>query len=552
MLTRPFAAVLAAVGVVLVLLGVASATLWRADDVLTATATSRTPLLVTDPGVLELGGDPVTVRVTAPDDAPVVLAVGRDTDVLGWVGTDPWTRVTGLSSWDALATSAGGEGAAAGVASSTAAEPSAGTDAAAPAPAPDPSGSDLWVTQVSGTGSAELVWPRPDEGRWLLLAATTGSGDPTLSLSWPRVVTTPWLWPLVTAGALLVLVALAVWVRAGRRARGDAWVPVTTGAVPVATDPHGVATVPSRRALRAAEQAARDASRRGPRTGAVPTVSGAVPTVSGAVPTVSGATPVGAVPQQPGDDAARATSTPSAPGTVPEPVVASAPDGAAVDATGVDAPRVHGDGVLGRAPGGRPSADPEDLAELRRPGGSEGDGPTGGATSAADVPAAAPAPTTDRRPSLVERLRSALGRAQPTAAGTDGTGAAPGAGTRAPGDVTPSGPGVAPGEDVPVVPPRWSGPTPGAGRPGGWVPEVTEAQDPAPGTDGPAPADAATADAEPAGPTPPGAAPLEPGAAAATRGDAWRRAWGLGEGARQEGPPAVADRPAEDERGESR
>ena len=44
--------------------------------------------LVTDPGVLEPGGDPVDGHGARPDNGPVVLAVGRDTDVEGWVGTD--------------------------------------------------------------------------------------------------------------------------------------------------------------------------------------------------------------------------------------------------------------------------------------------------------------------------------------------------------------------------------------------------------------------------------------------------------------------------------
>ncbi|NKY41718.1 hypothetical protein HGA02_20030, partial [Cellulomonas septica] len=103
MLKRLTIALLGVVGLVVIGLGIASATAWRADDVLVATTSGDARTLVTDPGVLELGGDPVTVTVEAADDAPVVLAVGRDTDVDGWVGTDAHDRVTGLDGWHELA-----------------------------------------------------------------------------------------------------------------------------------------------------------------------------------------------------------------------------------------------------------------------------------------------------------------------------------------------------------------------------------------------------------------------------------------------------------------
>ena len=104
MLKRLIVAVVGFVGVVVIALGVASATLWRADDVLVADLRADEQLVVTDPGVLELAGPEVTVRAEA--DGPVVLAIGRDTDVTGWVGDDPHQRVTGLSGWHELAADA--------------------------------------------------------------------------------------------------------------------------------------------------------------------------------------------------------------------------------------------------------------------------------------------------------------------------------------------------------------------------------------------------------------------------------------------------------------
>src|SRR5690554_3607641 len=103
-------------GAVLVLLGlvaagtaVASATLWRpADHILAeALASGATTMIVTDPGVLELGDETVAVRATAPAGARVVAVVGRESDVRAWVGQDAYTRVTGLADAATLATTAG-------------------------------------------------------------------------------------------------------------------------------------------------------------------------------------------------------------------------------------------------------------------------------------------------------------------------------------------------------------------------------------------------------------------------------------------------------------
>ncbi|WP_046527809.1 hypothetical protein [Cellulomonas sp. FA1] len=101
MLKRLVIAFVGLVGAVVIALGVASATLWRADDVLVADLRADAPIVVTEPGVLELAASEVTVRVEA--DGPVVLAVGRDTDVDGWVGDDAHQRVTGLAGWHELA-----------------------------------------------------------------------------------------------------------------------------------------------------------------------------------------------------------------------------------------------------------------------------------------------------------------------------------------------------------------------------------------------------------------------------------------------------------------
>lgn len=264
MLKRLIYAVVGVVGLALIGLAIASATVWRADDVLRASATADQAIVVTDPGVLQMAGDPVTVTATVPDGGRVVLAIGRDTDVDGWVGTDAHQRVSGLASWHALALATAGVPTSTSTGESTTpspdeaatASPSARSDEATEATAavPDAEASDMWVAQAEGEGSAELTW-QAQPGRWSLLAvgsAADGSAaPPTLELAWPRTVTTPYLVPGSVVGALLALLALLQLGRDVRRShRGPAeWTPVLTEPVPVLTST-GAQPALTRRQLR--------------------------------------------------------------------------------------------------------------------------------------------------------------------------------------------------------------------------------------------------------------------------------------------------------------
>ena len=257
MIERALATLLCLMGAVAITLGIASATAWRADDVLVASAAAArgTTMVVTDPGVLDMAAD--TVTVSADADSRVVIALGRTEDVDAWVDGDAHTRVTGLAEWHVLATNgveaeptptptatpAPTDGPAAtadgaGDAADGTAATGPGVGDAAETPAPDPSGSDLWVAQVSADRHVELEWSAR-EGRWSVLVAAVGedAGPPSVSLAWPQTVTTPWLWPAVVVGGLMLMGGLAWWARillAGRRrTRGSAGRPPAAVAPPV-------------------------------------------------------------------------------------------------------------------------------------------------------------------------------------------------------------------------------------------------------------------------------------------------------------------------------
>ena len=533
---RVITAAAGVVGLVVIGLGVASATVWRADDVLTATTTASSHVVVTDPGVLELGGDPATVRVTAADGAEVVVVVGRDTDVDGWVGSDRYTRVTGLSAWDALATTPGqpdpsaaptdaptpapsgsasaapsatpapsgsasaaptaAASAAATQAASAAATPAASatptpqeTAAAAEAPAAptqaSPAGNDNWVAQAMGDGSAELVWPA-QPGRWSLLAVSRGTAEPTLSISWPRVVTTPWLWPCVVVGGLITLAAGLLLLRDVASRRQVAWEPVLTDSVPVVPD----GTPLTRRQLREAQQAAQA---RRPATGALPRVTGPQQTV--AAPHEEGRHAAAGVPasgpsaQRPGETARSDETRSSAAAHAASP--SGAPSGTHAAPSGTRPGAAPAD-PIGTRPGAAPAA------------AGTGLGPSwaaGGPTPSSSAPAGPAAPTAPGGPSAAASGWSSSERpAAPAGWSPERPSAAtPGA----PASATPSRRALrgssAPTSAVPVVPDTLAG----AGTSGsGDRPTTARRVAPQGGTSQPATSQPGTAQPSPTLPAP--------------------------------------------------
>lgn len=187
---RVLVALLAVLGLLAVGAGIGLRTIWLPDDTVVARASVADPgvVVTTAPGVLEARPGPVTVSAQAPDDGPVLLAVGRQEDVEAYSDGLARTRLTGFGGADGSAlTSTSDEG-----------EPTVA----------DPATSDLWVQRATGAGTATLRYD-PPPGRWLLLAAGDGTAPApsTITLTWPSPVSTPWAVPLVLVGTLLLLAA---------------------------------------------------------------------------------------------------------------------------------------------------------------------------------------------------------------------------------------------------------------------------------------------------------------------------------------------------------
>ncbi|MBK5249579.1 MAG: hypothetical protein JJE50_09125 [Actinomycetales bacterium] len=290
MLRRIFAILLIVLGLGTIGAAIASGTVWRPDDRVTATLPQEpdVPLVVTAPGVLNVVNDHVRVRVVgASDDTPIVLAMGREADVRAWVGDALHLEVTGLTDWETLAVTDGTDSSATptGDATDTATdgatdvptdtatqEPTEAPSDAEPAvTVPNPSGSDLWVEEVDGTGELTYEWTAI-EGRWMMLLASDGTAPaPQLELTWTREVTTPFVKPGIILGSVLLIVGAVLLVlqlltdREARRAHRAA----TSGggiepaSLPVLAEGEDGTVVPlTRRQIRAADEARREQERR--------------------------------------------------------------------------------------------------------------------------------------------------------------------------------------------------------------------------------------------------------------------------------------------------
>lgn len=230
---RVLSIVLIVLGLLAVILAVASATIWRPSQTAVATLkpAATTAYVVTGDGVLNMVDSTVTITAKAKDaNSTVTLALARSEDAQAWLANDPYTEVTGLSSWEALsgrtitercnvkaAPTATATNSAKATAKATTTAKAKATSTAKATPIPDAkgcikavasnaslNGSDMWVTSKTGKGSVSITYD-PSSSNYVVLAATDGKqAAPTFSLSWKRTVGTPWLIPGLIVGGLLV------------------------------------------------------------------------------------------------------------------------------------------------------------------------------------------------------------------------------------------------------------------------------------------------------------------------------------------------------------
>lgn len=191
------------VGALVALGGVASATIWKPTpqvSVSLPTNNQKQTLAITRPGMFELYDSPT--KITVSGQGKVALAIGRSTDVTAWAADQNYVEVTGQKDDTTLLT-----------------EPHQGK--ADPRQPGEAAGKDMWVKYKEvDTGRISETWDR-SEGAWSLLAWSE-EGNVQLTLQWTQPVSTPWFWPLLIAGLLLVLIGAIVAVVLNRLTKAAA------------------------------------------------------------------------------------------------------------------------------------------------------------------------------------------------------------------------------------------------------------------------------------------------------------------------------------------
>jgi hypothetical protein len=182
-------------------LGIAQKPLAGPDHITAAVATtSSAPVSVIDGSALNAFERSQTISASGSDS--VVAAYGRTDDVLAWVGSASYNKVTYNAKTGELKSKL-----------VTGSESSV----------PDPTGSDLWLADYKQQGAVDFTVNVPDSISVLVVSDGSQPAPPNLSVTWMRDNSTPLALPLVLGGAVMLLLGLILLLLAlhqVRRSRG--------------------------------------------------------------------------------------------------------------------------------------------------------------------------------------------------------------------------------------------------------------------------------------------------------------------------------------------
>ncbi len=225
-------AVIVVIGLITGIFGVLQKTVWAPDDTKTASVQLEGPgpVVVVEPGVLNLYDTPATLTATANEpDQEISISRTTKENADAWVGASDATRIVGLAEENALEsrTFTGGEGAPEAGAPDAPEDEAADDEAAEPDPeelatVPAPGGADLWEATESGEGSVSWDFDE-DAGRTAFVIGTDGEQPAAseVSITWPNDTATPWAIPLMIGGGVIVLIGLGVGFMSLRSAKRD-------------------------------------------------------------------------------------------------------------------------------------------------------------------------------------------------------------------------------------------------------------------------------------------------------------------------------------------
>ncbi|WP_285117134.1 hypothetical protein [Leifsonia sp. fls2-241-R2A-40a] len=238
------------VAAVMIVAGIAQRTVFAPPTrIEAATSVSGDPrYLVVDGSVLNAHPGQQTLTVTgAPDSAKQVVAYGRTADVKAWLEGQKYVAVGFQTATGKLTTksvtgkpaaghSEGDSGSGSGATATPAPTPSAAatTDpSAAASPSttadtaqvsgPNPAGSDLWLEEFDGQAAQVTRMNIPDDVSVIVASDGQKAAPSKVAVTWPVDSSTPWAFPLIIGGLILLVIGIALYLwglYTHRRSRG--------------------------------------------------------------------------------------------------------------------------------------------------------------------------------------------------------------------------------------------------------------------------------------------------------------------------------------------
>lgn len=226
------------VAAVMIVAGIAQRTVFAPPSQVTAAATvpADTRYVVIDSAVLNAHPGQQTLSISGSKNAKTqMVAYGRTADVKAWLADQKYATIAYRAGDSAVTVKTvtpksgqtGSTGSASTATPAPTATPTPAPTAAAPAQTatagPDPAGSDLWLDEFDGQ-DAQVTKMNVPSGVSVIVAGdgTTPAPD-KIVLTWPVDTSTPWAFPLIIGGLVLLVIGIALYLwglYTHRRARG--------------------------------------------------------------------------------------------------------------------------------------------------------------------------------------------------------------------------------------------------------------------------------------------------------------------------------------------
>jgi hypothetical protein len=216
------------VAAVMIVAGIAQRTIFAPPSQITATATvgGDARYIVIDSAVLNAHPGQQTLSIAGAANAETQLvAYGRTADVKSWLGDQKYAAVgytagsgeltvktvtpkasTGSGSSDgSIATPAP-------TATPTPAPTAGSGSTAATTPGPNPAGSDLWLEEFDGQDAQTTKMNVPKGVSVIIASDGTKPAPDKILLTWPVDTSTPWAFPLIIGGLVLLVIGIALYL----------------------------------------------------------------------------------------------------------------------------------------------------------------------------------------------------------------------------------------------------------------------------------------------------------------------------------------------------